>query len=201
MHPTRPLRRFKLALTGFAVAVAVTLGVAAPALAAPTADRPTVVILGYGLKDDGTMRPELVDRLNIGLAAAVAIPQSTIIVTGGNPHNGKTEAGEMKKYLTGLGFPKDRVLAETKAVDTITNAENSIPIADDIDSAGLIIVTSSSHQKRASKIFRDRGATVLATISFPDRSKASGSIDPADLTQFVTDLLSPVSGIVSLGGE
>ena len=40
-----------------------------------------------------------------GLTVAQFFPQSPIIVTGGNPQNGKTEAGQMRNMLQLLGFP------------------------------------------------------------------------------------------------
>ena len=61
-------------------------------------------ILGYGLEPDGSMRTILRRRVLTGLTVAQFFPQSPVIVTGGNPKNGKTEAGQMRGMLMLLGF-------------------------------------------------------------------------------------------------
>jgi hypothetical protein len=93
-------RRWRAAAGAVVVAVAAVLGgmtpavsQAEPAAAAKDFTKPAIVILGYGLKPDGTMREILRRRVLTGLIVAQFFPQSPVIVTGGNPQNGKTEAG------------------------------------------------------------------------------------------------------------
>ena len=107
-------RRWKAAAGAVAVAVAAALGGVSPAVsraepaaAAKDFTKPAVVILGYGLNPNGTMRTILRQRVLTGLTVAQFFPQSPIIVTGGNPQNGKTEAGQMRNMLQLLGFPAD----------------------------------------------------------------------------------------------
>lgn len=158
---------------------------AAPPLVAKDFSKPAIVILGYGLKDNGTMRPILYTRVLTGLAVAQMFPQSPIIVTGGNPRNGRTEAGEMRKTLRILGFPDDRIIVEDRANSTVQNARFSVPLAEDAGTSGIILVTSSSHQDRADGNFADAGGNVLATVSFPDGNPS------INIAQFVRDVLSP----------
>ncbi|WP_418888498.1 YdcF family protein [Mycolicibacterium neoaurum] len=148
--------------------------------------KPAIVILGYGLTPDGWMRPILFTRVLTGLAVAQAFPQSPIIVTGGNPRQGRTEAGEMRNLLQMLGFPANRIILEDKANSTVQNARFSVPLAKKADTSGIILVTSSTHQDRADTNFVDAGANVLATVSFPDGDPAT------NIGQFVKDVLSPV---------
>lgn len=158
---------------------------AAPPLAAKDFSKPAIVILGYGLKDNGTMRAILYTRVLTGLAVAQMFPQSPVIVTGGNPRNGRTEAGEMRKTLRVLGLPDDRIIVEDRANSTVQNAQFSVPLARDAGTSGIILVTSSSHQDRADGNFADAGGNVLATVSFPDSNPKT------NVTQFVRDVLSP----------
>ncbi|TRW77034.1 YdcF family protein [Mycolicibacterium sp. 018/SC-01/001] len=158
---------------------------AAPPLAAKDFSKPAIVILGYGLRDNGTMRPILYTRVLTGLAVAQMFPQSPVIVTGGNPHNGRTEAGEMAKMLRVLGLPEDRIIVEDRANSTVQNAQFSVPLAKEAGTTGIILVTSSSHQDRADGNFADAGGNVLATVSFPDSNPKT------NVTQFVRDVLSP----------
>ena len=88
-------RRWKAAAGAVALAVAVALGGLSPAVseaepvaAAKDFSKPAIVILGYGLNPDGTMRAILRRRVLTGLTVAQFYPQSPIIVTGGNPQNG-----------------------------------------------------------------------------------------------------------------
>lgn len=180
-----------VALVGALLAVFVFAG--APAAQAQPAgkdfSKPAIVILGYGLTPDGWMRPILFTRVLTGLAVAQAFPQSPIIVTGGNPRQGRTEAGEMRNLLQMLGFPANRIILEDKANSTVQNARFSVPLAKKADTSGIILVTSSTHQDRADTNFVDAGANVLATVSFPDGDPAT------NIGQFVKDVLSPVMAI------
>ena len=76
------------------------------------------MILGYGLNDNGTMRTILRRRVLTGLAVAQFFPQSPVIVAGGDPRNGRTEAGQMRNMLVLLGFPANRIIVEDR-----TNAQ------------------------------------------------------------------------------
>ena len=180
-----------VALVGALLAVFALAG--APAAQAQPAgkdfSKPAIVILGYGLTPDGWMRPILFTRVLTGLAVAQAFPQSPIIVTGGNPRQGRTEAGEMRNLLQMLGFPANRIILEDKANSTVQNARFSVPLAEKADTSGIILVTSSTHQDRADTNFVDAGANVLATVSFPDGDPAT------NIGQFVKDVLSPVMAI------
>jgi uncharacterized SAM-binding protein YcdF (DUF218 family) len=117
---------WKAAAGAVVVAVAAALGgvspavsQAEPAAAAKDFSKPAIVILGYGLAPDGSMRAILQRRVMTGLIVAQFFPQSTIIVTGGNPQNGKIEAGQMRNMLMLLGFPADRIILEDKANSTV----------------------------------------------------------------------------------
>jgi uncharacterized SAM-binding protein YcdF (DUF218 family) len=184
--------RWKAAGCALALAVAVVLGDVAPAIshAAPAAavkdfSKPAIVILGYGLNPDGTMRTILRRRVLTGLAVAQFFPQSPIIVTGGNPQNGKTEAGQMRSMLRFLGVPDDRIIVEDKANSTAQNAQFSVPLAEQSGTSGIILVTSTTHQDRADGNFVDAGANLLATVSYPDGNPS------VNVAQFARDAISP----------
>ncbi|KWX24679.1 hypothetical protein AFM11_08365 [Mycolicibacterium wolinskyi] len=189
-------KRLRVALGGAALALAVVCGGAAPSIAQaapPVASKdfskPAIVILGYGLKPDGSMRTILYHRVLTGLVIAQSFPQSPIIVTGGNPQNGQTEAGQMRNLLLLLGFPANRIIVEDRANSTVQNAQFSVPLAKKAGTSGIILVTSSTHQGRADQNFADAGGNILATVSFPDGNPS------VNITQFVRDVLSPLTPI------
>jgi len=186
------MRRWKRGAVAAVAAVGLALGGAVPAVvhAEPTPavkdfSRPAVVILGYGLNPDGTMRPILRRRVLTGLSVAQFFPQSPIIVTGGNPQNGVTEAAQMRKMLLILGFPPDRLIVEDRANSTVQNAQFSVPVAKQTDNSGIILVTSTTHQGRADGDFVDAGANLLATVSYPDGTPW------VNVAQFAHDAISP----------
>lgn len=121
-----------------------------------------------------------------GLAVARFFPQSPIIVTGGNPQDGNTEAGQMRKMLRLLGFPDGRIIMEDKARSTGQNARFSVPLAKQADTTGIILVTSSTHQGRADSDFVDAGGDLLATVSYPDGNPT------VNIVQFARDAISPL---------
>lgn len=194
--------RFRAVLVAAALAVALlgggAFGVsgtsvgtanAAPPVVAKDFSKPAIVILGYGLKPDGTMRLILHTRVLAGLAVAQLFPQAPIIVTGGNPRNGNTEAEQMGKMLRLYGTPRERIILEERASSTVQNAAFSVPLAKKAGTSGIILVTSSSHQDRADGNFADAGGNVLATVSFPDQNPS------INIAQFVRDVLSPFVAI------
>ncbi|OBF33018.1 hypothetical protein A5724_20570 [Mycobacterium sp. ACS1612] len=185
-------RRWRAALGAVAVSIAAVLGGVSPAIAqaqpAPAAkdfSKPAIVILGYGLTPDGSMRAILRRRVMTGLIVAQFFPQSPVIVTGGNPQNGKTEAGQMRNMLMLLGFPANRIIAEDRANSTVQNAQFSVPLAKQAGTTGIILVTSTTHQGRADGDFADAGGNILATVSFPDGSPGT------NVAQFARDAISP----------
>ncbi|WUI27270.1 YdcF family protein [Mycobacterium sp. NBC_00419] len=188
-------RRLKAAAAALAVAAAVMGGVApTPAQAAPPTSakdfsRPAIVILGYGLNPDGSMRAVLRNRVFTGLAVAQFFPQSPVIVTGGNPRNGQTEAAQMRRMLMMFGFPDNRIIVEDKANSTVQNARFSVPLAEQAGTSGIILVTSSTHQGRADGDFVDAGGHLLSTVSFPDGDAT------VNVAQFARDAVSPFINI------
>lgn len=114
-----------------------------------------IVILGYALADDGSMREPLIERLKAGLAIAKQYPKSKIIVTGGVPKQGITEADAMSSWLISQGIEKDRIILENKSTDTVENALFTTEklVKDGIKDVTL--VTSASHMRRALTVFKE----------------------------------------------
>ncbi|MFE3445575.1 YdcF family protein [Nocardia sp. NPDC059180] len=178
-HRRRPLLR----LTAFAVLGAATMvsaGLHPPAAAADSTGSAefvsgplaqvhgpgtAIVVLGYGLLPDGTMRPELIDRLRAGYVQALLAPASPIIVTGGNPRNGVSEAVAMADWLVRHGIPVHRVHLDPAAADTVQNAQHSAQIMHEIGARDAVVVTSADHIDRAVASFTDAGVQVAAAVT------------------------------------
>ncbi|WP_243609860.1 YdcF family protein [Rhodococcus sp. ARC_M5] len=138
---------------------------------APTTDGPrtAIVVLGLGLNGDGSMTPELVARLRSAVAAAERSPESPIIVTGGNPQSGITEADAMQRWLLEEGIAGDRIHTESTANSTVQNAQRATDLAAEIGALNLILATTPSHLRRAISDFEIAGSDVIgAATSTPD---------------------------------
>ncbi|MBO0855035.1 MAG: YdcF family protein [Nocardia sp.] len=137
-----------------------------PALAGPQTG---IVVLGYGLLPDGSMRPELVNRLTAAWLQSIAAPMSPIVVTGGNPQNGVPEANAMASWLIGHGVPAGRVHVENRANSTVQNALFSSQMLRDAGATSAILVTSPNHIRRSVADFIVAGTRVVgATTSLDD---------------------------------
>ncbi len=113
-----------------------------------------IVVLGAGLFPDGTMRPVLVSRLQAALQVARRYPLSPIIVSGGVPKNGITEAGAMRAWLIANGIPWFRITEENTSRSTVENARNTNGILAGRGATSAVVVTSPDHLQRAMVDFR-----------------------------------------------
>ena len=115
----------------------------------PQDDSLCVVVFGYGLDADGSIRPELEDRLYVALNAARQYPDASVAVTGGQTSEvaGVTEGGQMAAWLRAQGVAESRLIVEDQALSTTQNAANTYKL---LTSAypqvkTLTVVTSDYH--------------------------------------------------------
>lgn len=96
----------------------------------PEDDSLCIVVLGFGLKDNGEMKPELISRLETALYCADQYPESYVLCTGGETAYipGISEAGQMGTWLLENGLEEHRLILETKSMSTTANAQNSLRI-------------------------------------------------------------------------
>lgn len=137
-----------------------------PAIAGPQTG---IAVLGYGLLPDGSLRPELVNRLTAAWLQALAAPMSPIVVSGGNPTNGVTEASAMAGWLIGRGIPASRILVEDRATSTVQNALFSSKLLHDAGATSAIVVTSPNHIRRAVADFMVAGTHVVGATTSLDQ--------------------------------
>lgn len=92
----------------------------------PQDDSLCIVVFGYGLNPDGSMKPELYDRLNVALQAARQYPNAYIAVTGGETSHvkGISEAAVMAIWLMNNDIPESRIILEKQSLSTTENAQN-----------------------------------------------------------------------------
>lgn len=129
-----------------------SIGVAPDGL--PTDNTHAFIVLGFALNSDGTMKPELVGRLETALASAKKYPNSYILVTGGVKKNGWTEGDRMHDWLIEQGLPESRIIVENQSSNTAQNASNSFEILyNQYDIKSVSIISSEYHLRRGTILY------------------------------------------------
>ena len=175
----------------------------------PQTDALCIVVMGYALNANGSMRSELIGRLETAYASAQKYPNAYILCTGGGTaqsNRARTEASEMSKWLINKGIDKSRIIIEDKSLSTVANAINSCNIlANEYPFVThLAIVTSDYHLARSCLLFHaqatlsaSKGAPLLcvaANAAYPTSHPVPESIDiqAENLSQLVGI---PISGM------
>src|SRR5919112_205861 len=178
----------------------------------PNVDVPSVpgkvmiVTLGYALAKDGTAEKPLLDRLDVALKAAQANPTARIMVTGGQPQAGVTEGDVMMKWLVEKGIDRDRILIEDKSKDTVGNVLNVANLLKRHTADAVILVTSSSHMRRARTLLEDAfrqydiSAPILPIVALDAPSLDEAAKVPKDERMVIYRDLMRVSGLWAYPG-
>ena len=152
----------------------------------PDTDALCLVALGFQLNPDGSMKEELIHRLETVKRSAEKYPNALIVCTGGgtardNPE--ATEAGEMAKWLRENGIDSARILVEDQSR---TTAQNAIFTMDILEKeapqvSGLAIISSDYHIATGALLFgaeailRDSKTEVISNAAW---KAPSGTLSP-----------------------
>ncbi len=125
----------------------------------PDTDELCIVVLGFQLNPDGSMKDELIGRLTVALDSAQKYPQTYIVCTGGGTaaeNESASEAGEMAEWLAEKGVDRKRIIVED---DSLTTAQNARFTYDILTSRyptvkKLAIVSSDYHIATGELLFR-----------------------------------------------
>lgn len=116
----------------------------------PEDDSLCITVLGFELNDDGTMKDELLGRLNVALSCAERYPKAYVLCTGGGTARNNpdaTEAGLMGRWLLENGLAEERLILEDRSRTTAENASFSYEIlrAGYPQINSILLVSSSYH--------------------------------------------------------
>lgn len=114
-----------------------------------------LIVLGFELNADGTMKSELVERLEVARRNLEKYPRAMVLVADGGTaalNAQATEADSMAQWLKDNGVSPNRIIVENQSMDTLANAENSIRILESSYPMvrDLAIITSDYHASWAS---------------------------------------------------
>ena len=125
----------------------------------PDTDELCIVVLGFQLEPDGSMKDELIQRLAVALNSAKKYPKAYIVCTGGgtaSDNSSASEAGKMAEWLAEKGIDKSLIIVED---NSITTAQNAIFTYDILTSLypsvkKLAIVSSDYHISTGELLFK-----------------------------------------------
>ena len=130
-------------------------------------DKDFLIVLGCGLKKDGTPTPLLRGRLGLALRfdreqQEESGRQARFVVSGGQgPDEVQAEAAAMRDYLEEQGVPADRILVEDRSVNTEENMRFSGELMKTVsDDPNAAFFTTNYHVFRAGLKAREEGLKV-----------------------------------------
>ena len=142
----------------------------------PGDDALCLVALGFQLNPDGTMRDELIARLEVLLEASRQYPEALIVCTGGGTAADDptaTEAGRMAEWLLEKGVDPDRILVEDRSLTTAQNAIFTFDLLEARPRVSRIAIISSDYHIAtgtllfgAEAILRDSPVTVAGNAAW-----------------------------------
>ena len=105
-----------------------------------------VVVLGAGLKDDGTPNHMLEDRIKVGVEVLTRTGAEYILMSGDHSDLYYDEPGAMKKYAEGLGVDPSKILIDNNGFSTY---ESITRVKSEFGFDNIVIVTQEYHVYRA----------------------------------------------------
>ena len=168
------VEKIRRAVCGICAAVLVAAGVLCgmiwgTASATPPAGLDCLVVLGAGLRPDGTPSESLRLRLDAACAYLADNPETTCIVSGGQGlGETRTEADAMFDYLIEQGVSQDRIVREDRSSTTAENILFSRELLAPGASAG--VVTNNFHLYRALRIAEKNGLSGAHGLAAPSNA-------------------------------
>ena len=113
-----------------------------------------IIVLGAGVRSDGSPSPMLQDRLNTGIELYENGVSDRLLMSGDHTKKGYDEVNIMKSYAIGKGIPSENVFMDHAGISTY----DSIYRAKEIFQAEkILIVTQEYHLYRALHIAEKLG--------------------------------------------
>ncbi len=166
----------------------------------PKDDSLCIIVLGYALNKDGSMKKELLRRLDVALSCAKQYPNAYVLCTGGGTAKEApdvTEGRAMGDWMLAHGVSQKRLIVEDRSKSTASNAINSYRIlySDYPSVDSVAIVSSSYHVPWGSLLFEasfERSSFARHTPRIRVISNASCSVDRKEFDE--ADLLRMQTG-------
>jgi len=116
------------------------------------------VIFGNALREDGTPKPILASRLDVGVSCFQAGDCPKLFVSGGIDGPGLNEATAMRDYLVARGVPAGRIIVDDQGDNTLATAHNAMRYMQENGISRVMLVSQYYHLPRAQLAFERVGA-------------------------------------------
>ncbi|WCL82066.1 YdcF family protein [Saprospira sp. CCB-QB6] len=117
-----------------------------------------ILVLGAGVRADGSPKNQLRYRLDKALELAQLYPQAKLILSGGQGADEPlSEAQAMQNYLVQGGLDKTRIHQEEQSTSTQENLDFSTQKFPQLKTAPTILLSSDYHVKRARFLAQKKG--------------------------------------------
>lgn len=113
-----------------------------------------IMVLGSPAEDDGSIGPEAKSRVLEGIRQYRAGMAPHLLMTGGAVKNNFVESQVMRNFALSQGVSASALLAEGQSRNTIQSAYYAYQIMQAHDWTSALVVSSPTHLRRASLIFR-----------------------------------------------
>jgi uncharacterized SAM-binding protein YcdF (DUF218 family) len=113
-----------------------------------------ILVLGTPMKADGSISALARSRVLEALRQYRAQAAPRLLMSGGAASNRFVEAEGMARFAESQGAPASAIFLEGQSLNTIQNAYYSYRIMQAHDWQSALIISNSSHLRRASLIFR-----------------------------------------------
>ena len=157
----------------------------------PKDDSLALVIMGCAINPDGSMRDELLRRLNTGLECARQYPNAYVVCTGGGKDRAFTEAGQMSAWLLQNGLEQNRLIIEDQSRSTLENARFTLDILhrDYPRVRSVAIISSDYHVPRCCLLFETTMLMGMDERREPEVHVVSNCASPAPDKEYTQDYL------------
>ncbi|MBQ1507878.1 MAG: YdcF family protein [Erysipelotrichaceae bacterium] len=128
----------------------------------PDPDKDFMIVLGCGLRKDGTPTPLLRGRIERAMEFAekqerLTGKKLTFVTSGGQgPDEAVSESASMKRYLLEHGIPEDRILEEDRSTSTMENMRFSKEKIIAADPQGKVAFSTTNYHVFRSGLFARR---------------------------------------------
>ncbi len=128
-----------------------------------------ILVLGAGLKPDGSPNFMLEERLETALALYRSAAAPKLLLSGDHGRTRYDEVNAMKKYMEDAGVPAEDIFLDHAGFSTYDSMYRAAKI---FDADKIIVITQKYHQNRALYIGKKLGAEVIGVSC--DRRVYSG---------------------------
>lgn len=160
----------------------------------PLEKREVIIVLGGGIKKDGSLTKQTAERTREGLAIFQKDYAEKMIFTGGQAKNRNwPESEKMRDYALSLGNNGENIIAEINSKNTYENAVNSLEIMANQGLKNALIITSPYHTRRACLIYNKLKAEITCV---PVENKLIKQLNPWEKIQYFRGLIREYGAIV-----